>query len=174
MIEVLVTLIVLALGLLGVAGLQIQALRGGQEGLQRSHATMLVNDALDRMRANPERIDTRYDGAVLGLTDPNAFASPTGSCGTGSTQAQCLTFIAERDLMELNQAVWFAESMVQARLCIFDNPARNGDVTVVLAWRGLVPNAAAGGAGDCDVDDIDASYLQVVTVRSFIDPTNPH
>lgn len=52
MIEVLVTMVILAIGLLGVAGLQIASVRNTQVAAQRSIATQQAYDIAERMRAN--------------------------------------------------------------------------------------------------------------------------
>ena len=52
MIEVLVTVLILAIGLLGLAGLQSTALRSNHSALLRSQATVLAYDIADRIRAN--------------------------------------------------------------------------------------------------------------------------
>jgi type IV pilus assembly protein PilV len=52
MIEVLVAVLVLAIGLLGVAAIQTVALKNNNSALQRSQATMLAYFMMDAMRAN--------------------------------------------------------------------------------------------------------------------------
>lgn len=52
LIEVLVALVILAIGLLGVAGMQNRSLSGNQGALYRSQAVLYANDILERMRAN--------------------------------------------------------------------------------------------------------------------------
>lgn len=52
MIEVLVSIVVLGVSVLGVIGMQTNALRFNQISLDRSQATYAANDILDRMRAN--------------------------------------------------------------------------------------------------------------------------
>jgi len=52
LIEALVALLVLSIGLLGVAALQLTSLKYNQGASQRSQATMLASDIIDRMRAN--------------------------------------------------------------------------------------------------------------------------
>lgn len=54
MIEVLIAIVILAFGLLGIAALQMTALRGSQSSLQRSQATVQTYGILDAMRANRE------------------------------------------------------------------------------------------------------------------------
>lgn len=52
LLEVLVTMVVLALGLLGYAGLQMASLKNSASAYQRSQATILAYDLIDRMRVN--------------------------------------------------------------------------------------------------------------------------
>lgn len=51
LLEVLVTIVILAIGLLGLARLQVSSLRNDQGSLYRSEATFLADDILDSMRA---------------------------------------------------------------------------------------------------------------------------
>lgn len=60
LIEVLVAIIVLSLGLLGLAGMQANALKGMQSAQARALAALQIQDIVDRMRANRARAD---DGA---------------------------------------------------------------------------------------------------------------
>jgi type IV pilus assembly protein PilV len=53
LIEVLVTLVLVSVGLLGIAALQLTTLQGNQESYVRSQASVLAGDMLDRIRANP-------------------------------------------------------------------------------------------------------------------------
>jgi type IV pilus assembly protein PilV len=52
LIEVLVAVVVLSIGLLGVAAMQSVALRGGQSSLETSQAVIQTSAILDAMRAN--------------------------------------------------------------------------------------------------------------------------
>lgn len=52
LLEVLVSLVLLSIGLLGLAGLQATALKSGHSASMRSQATILAYDILDEMRAN--------------------------------------------------------------------------------------------------------------------------
>ncbi len=52
LIEVLVALLVLAIGLLGLAALQAQGLRFNHDAYVRTQATHIAYDIVDRMRAN--------------------------------------------------------------------------------------------------------------------------
>lgn len=52
LVEVLVSLVVISVGLLGVVALQAVSLRNGQTSYLRTQATVLADDIIDRMRAN--------------------------------------------------------------------------------------------------------------------------
>ena len=63
-IEVLVALLVLAIGLLGLAALQAQGLRFNHDAYVRTQATHLAYDIIDRMRSN------RANAAAYTAGDP--------------------------------------------------------------------------------------------------------
>jgi type IV pilus assembly protein PilV len=52
MIEVLVAIVIISLGLLGMAGLQASGLRTSQSAFYRAQAAQFANDMAERMRAN--------------------------------------------------------------------------------------------------------------------------
>jgi type IV pilus assembly protein PilV len=53
LIETLVALVVMSVGLLGVAALHVDSMQRGQEGLFLTRAGLLAGDMADRIRANP-------------------------------------------------------------------------------------------------------------------------
>ena len=53
MVEVLVALVLLALGVLGYTALQLKAVEAGEEALLRSQATLLMRGLTESIRANP-------------------------------------------------------------------------------------------------------------------------
>ena len=65
LIEVLVALLVLSIGLLGVAALLSTGMRNNYDAHLRSQATVLAHDIVDRMRANrTAALDGNYDTAL--------------------------------------------------------------------------------------------------------------
>jgi type IV pilus assembly protein PilV len=52
LIEVLVSVVIIAIGLLGIAAMQSMALRGSQSSLESSQAVMQTNAIMEAMRAN--------------------------------------------------------------------------------------------------------------------------
>ncbi len=76
LIEVLVSVLILAIGLVGVAGLQAFALKNNQSAQTRSQASALAYDLADRMRGN-------VAAAIAGMYNP-ATAAELSACRTAS------------------------------------------------------------------------------------------
>lgn len=53
LIEVLIALVILSIGMLGIAGLYVHSMQAGRTSLFRHHAITLAGDVADRIRANP-------------------------------------------------------------------------------------------------------------------------
>jgi len=75
LIEVLVATVVLSIGLLGLASLQVSGLRVGQSSFYRAQAAQLATDMADRMRANSGEAPT----CELALASATP-SSPTTTC----------------------------------------------------------------------------------------------
>ena len=80
LIEVLVAVLVLAVGMLGVAAMQALALRGGQGSLESSQAVMAANSIIEAMRANrANAAGYVYNGIATCGTVPAAGTSLAGN-----------------------------------------------------------------------------------------------
>ena len=76
LVEVLVALVLLSIGLLGLAGLQASGMRVGQGSIHRSQAAQLAHDMLERLRAN-----VAHAGAYnLDLNDAAPDCSGVAAC----------------------------------------------------------------------------------------------
>lgn len=53
LVEVLIALIVMSVGMLGIASLYVQSMQAGRTSLFRHNAVTLAGDVADRIRANP-------------------------------------------------------------------------------------------------------------------------
>jgi type IV pilus assembly protein PilV len=94
LVETLVAVLVLSIGLLGVAALQLSSLRSNATATQRTQATFLAHDITDRMRAN--RAAAVTDSAYL-VTFAEFAAIPVPAVG-GAT-------LAERDLSQWKEQI---------------------------------------------------------------------
>jgi type IV pilus assembly protein PilV len=117
LLEILVALLVLSIGLLGLASLQATTSRFNYAAYLRSQATSLTYDMADRMRAN-------RDEALAGSYDAAAFPNPAPVCGAvaGAT-------VAERDLSGWQSALACALPGGMGRI------VRNAStVTIGVSW----------------------------------------
>jgi type IV pilus assembly protein PilV len=134
LIEVLVAMIVLAIGLLGLAGLQASSLRNDQAAFMRTQATILAYDIADRMRANQGAViagDYSYDPA----NDPAPVATPNCNAPAGCSVSQ----MAANDLTEWLNALNTYLPQSTGTVCV--------DSTPVASGCGAAPAIACDGVG---------------------------
>lgn len=89
MLEILVSILVLSLGLLGVAGLQTTGLKSNHSAYLRSQATHIANDIIDRMRTNREGVGLGLYSSVNSSTlpaNPNCISTAAGCNATQLAQ----------------------------------------------------------------------------------------
>lgn len=102
LVEVLIALIVLSIGLLGIAAMYVETLRANRSALVRTQAIALASDLADRIRANRVPADA-YTGtggnaqAIADLTGWNdrIEAELPGGAGTVSYRAGTATTPAQ-------------------------------------------------------------------------------
>jgi type IV pilus assembly protein PilV len=81
LVEVLVAVIILSVGLLGLAGLQARGMRNSHDAYLRSQAAMLAYDISDRMRAN-------RDAALAGAYTTALTDAPPGGSSVAAVDLQ--------------------------------------------------------------------------------------
>ncbi|HXV08547.1 MAG TPA: type IV pilus modification protein PilV, partial [Burkholderiales bacterium] len=79
MVEVLVALVVLAIGLLGIAALYLNSLQSGRTAIYRTQAVNLAADLADRIRAN-RTAQNAYATAFADAEAVVAACDATGGC----------------------------------------------------------------------------------------------
>ena len=150
LLEVLITIIILAIGLLGLAGLQVRLQESEMESYQRSQALILLNDMASRITTNRTAASSYVTSAPLGVgvTCPTAVA----------TQQQ-------RDLNEWCNALQGASetsgtsklgAMIGGKGCV--ESLGSGQYMVTVAWQGSVGIAAPPSSVSCGLN----SYNSVV------------
>jgi type IV pilus assembly protein PilV len=100
-VEVLVALLVLSIGMLGIAGLFVESVRNSRTALLRTQAVNLVSDMGDRIRSNANAREA-YD---MGLYDdaPSTYACAPTADDAGDNCS--ITELAEDDLARWQAAV---------------------------------------------------------------------
>lgn len=154
LIEVLVTVVVLAFGLLGIAAFQAKAQAGSLEAYQRAQAIVLLEDMQARISGN-------HAAAADYVTDT--------PLGTDDTPGDCTALAArsDRDKCEWSAALLGAAevrddldtsvgAMIGARGCVTELQARDtapgvckpGIYLLTVAWQGMhatrAPSHACG------------------------------
>ena len=118
LIEVLVAVLVLSIGLLGLAALQTSGLGMNHSAYLRSQATILAADMADRMRANQDAVDAdKYNGTA----NAHAGCSTTGGCS--STQ------MAENDVDQWRTNITAALPEGTGIVCPDSSPNDGTDIT---------------------------------------------
>ena len=107
LVEVLIALVIMSVGMLGIAGLYVQSMQAGRTSMFRHHAITLAGDVADRIRANPTA------GAAY-----NSAAGAQGTPNNCDTQNCNIAEMADNDI-----AIWHDQA---------DDTLPNGEVAVVF------------------------------------------
>jgi len=152
LLEVLVSMIILAIGLLGVAKLQASTRQLETEAYQRAQAVVLLQDMVSRLTAN------RKSASCYAVTDNSGSpyfgdggGAPT-SCATGAgtivQQDRSVNDMQEWNTLLRGAAEQIggqnAGAMVGARGCVQFDPANNVYV-VTVTWQGMFTTSVPGG-----------------------------
>ncbi len=139
LVEVLITLVIFSIGLLGLAALQANSMVNSHNAYLRSQATLMANDMADRMRANIVGVAAnRYNNL-------NGIPVNPGCIAVDCTPAQIAVF----DAFEWN-------TTLNAEL-----PAGAGTVTgnsvdfiITVRWDERRNGAIGTGCDPADADDL--------------------
>lgn len=103
LIEVMVAMVIFAIGLLGLAGLQATALNSNHASYTRTQATLLAYDMADRIRANPSAKDQVTD-YVLAANDA---AIPDYAACVTDTSCDCVSnFCSATKIRTSDHSAW--------------------------------------------------------------------
>jgi type IV pilus assembly protein PilV len=139
MIEVLITIVILTIGLLGVAGLQARMQLAEVESYHRSHAIVLLQDIVARVAANRRNAMNYVTGTPLG--SGNAVENCIGL--TGSDLDLCQWNNALLGAAETSSGGQQVGAMIGARGCISNVSATMPrEFTVAVVWQGVTPTVA--------------------------------
>jgi type IV pilus assembly protein PilV len=107
LIEILVAVLVMALGLLGLAGLQANGLKNTQLAYNRSQAIHLAQDIADRIRANSDAVGTYADVNNNNQRDTTEAGKPKGQIVAAcSTAAGCSKEqLAQTDMRQWHNSI---------------------------------------------------------------------
>ncbi len=138
LLEVLIALLIFSTSMMGLLSTQLAGKKAGYEATQRSIATALVRDILERMQANPEKISTYMVNNAGDQENP--LTIPLIDC----EQADCTPVqLAVFDLWQWETLLLGVSEkqdgrnvggLVSPRACIY----REGSVvSVAISWLGV-------------------------------------
>jgi type IV pilus assembly protein PilV len=163
--EVLISMLIIALGLLGLAGMQVRMQQAEFESYQRSQALVLLYDMVERIQAHRGAARTCFAFTTnTGNGTPylgTGTTAPGGcvSAGTAADNAMADASIAEWDALLDGAAETSGGAavgaMVGARGCVQYNAATElpgrpgtGVFTVIVAWQGQSETSAPTSIAD--------------------------
>jgi len=158
LLEVILTMAILAIGLLGLAGLQARALNAEADSFSRAQAMMYANEMADRMNSNLAEVKTStaaatgYNQQSSGSVRVVFGTGYTNDCitvanNTQALQATCCAgkaSIAARDLCEWDlalkgtgeaQGTTKVGGLSGVRACVF-NTGTSGIFQIDVVWQG--------------------------------------
>ena len=122
LVEVLVSMVILAIGLLGMAAMQATTLKSNLSAYQRSQATQLAYEMADRIRANLIASNS-YVVAEDALAGKQAAANCTTVAGCTATD------MANTDLADWYAALIASLPLARGSIAI-DGPTRVATITI--------------------------------------------
>lgn len=140
LVEVLVSLVILVIGLIGIFNLHLVAKRGSFESFQQTQASYYAIDIINRMKLNRSQLAS-YAGTYTGN-----LSAPEKSCDVAVGGNVICTNIETRawDLFQWEQSMNGADETKGTRsIGGLDTPTAciqvsgTGDVIVVMTWRGI-------------------------------------
>lgn len=130
LLEIMVTIVILSLGLLGLAGLQITGLKNNRNAYYNSVAGQSAQDIAERLR-----VDQATRNAITGATIKN-LAADASKCAAGVA-----------DNFD-NRVTCLASALPGGRARVVEPPTSPEAFYVALTWTDLELNGANGWGGD--------------------------
>jgi type IV pilus assembly protein PilV len=170
LVEVLVTMLIVAFGLLGLAALQMRLQTAEMESYQRAQALVLLSDMSERLAANNSNAASYASTSALGTGD----AQPTScaSLAAGSVARDQCEWSNELKGSAETKGGSSIGAMIGARGCVSQVQAPDsssgvclpGVYRVVVAWQGLIKTAAPPSSVTCGQNLYgNESYRRVLT-----------
>jgi type IV pilus assembly protein PilV len=151
LIEVLVTIIILAIGLLGLAGLQSRLQVSEMESYQRAQALVLINDMAGRLSANRTNAASYATAAPTSAPLGAGITCPTSTANQADVDAGewCNSLQGAAETMGGGKV----GAMIGGRGCVEN--LGSGQYLITVAWQGMTPISSPAPA--CGKDSYDTA-----------------
>lgn len=165
LLEVLISMLVLSIGLFGLAGLQSASLRANNSAYQRTITSMLANDILDRMRANPALAKAgNYNVAIDDNEDGSSYTSGdfVDKCKNNGAGDCTPTDLKNYDLFDWFNSASKLKQLPDATASIKTDviDSSNGTYRILITINWSDYSAKEGGLGGRDSESF--SYASIV------------
>jgi type IV pilus assembly protein PilV len=164
LIDVLISLFILAFGMLALARVMAQSSLSEVEASQRSQAMTLVQDLSERINLNRKNA-AAYVGDYSATWGPGGGADCTGLTGVNEDVCEWQNLLAGSTTLDGTSAIG---APIAARGCVI-SPATNIYV-IAVAWQGLVPTTgsdSACGANAFDREENRRVFSTVVQIATL-------
>lgn len=148
LLEVLITIVILAIGLLGLAGLQARLQSSEMEAYQRSQALILLNDMASRIAANRANAATYVTGASTPLGGAAACPTATDTRQQADAGEWCNALQGAGETLGGGSV----GAMVGGRGCVEAIPGADEEYLITVAWQGLTPISAPPASVACGLN----------------------
>jgi type IV pilus assembly protein PilV len=138
LLEVLVTVLILAFGLIGLVGLQTKVQAAQADAYQRAQAVLLVEDMANRISANRVNAASYVTTTPLGTGD----SQPTSCTGLAGAALDACEWSKELRGAAEQSAGGSVGAMIGARGCITKVAANPPVYQVTVAWQAMTSLAA--------------------------------
>jgi type IV pilus assembly protein PilV len=164
LIDVLISLFILAFGMLALARVMAQSSLSEVEASQRSQAMTLVQDLSERINLNRKNA-AAYVGDYSATWGPGGGADCTGLTGVNEDICEWQNLLAGSTTLDGTSAIG---APIAARGCVI-SPATNIYV-IAVAWQGLVPTTGSDstcGANAFDREENRRVFSTVVQIATL-------
>lgn len=155
LIESLVAIVIAALGILGIVGVQMRTLSDTQTTVRRAQAIRLIEDLSERLKVNPNAM-----ASLSSYTSGFSDAPPSGDCNTKAcSQAE----LAVHDLHSWKESVENLLPLGQASIFLAEGENADNNrrqLGVMIAWRENERNIADTTDQKAYRDNIDATQVR--------------
>lgn len=170
LLEALISMVILAFGVLSIATLQSRTMTGQIESFQRAQAVLALNDISQRLSLNAANASSYVTTTPLGTGDSQPSSCTSAAAG------------AARDLCEWSASLKGASAtqggvanggIVGARGCIAELRAPNatagictpGLYSVTVAWQGLSATIAPANSCGATLYGSDDGFRRAISTR---------
>ncbi len=163
MIEVLITMFVTSIGLLGAAAMQSKLQLAELESYQRTQAVMLMNDMANRMMVNRNNAANYASALTYGGTAVCPPATSASPLQLRDVNEWCEALQGASEIIAGNNV----GAMIGGRGCIEN--VSPGTYMITVAWQGMMPTSAPPASVSCGLNaynDADADCVNDLCRRT--------